>query len=203
MFFCGDEFTLRRWKSASARGTVTRRSLYDNVDLETLSDQRTPGIEFVLLSSLHVYSQAHPKQSILCEVMMLRKEYVLVHACGACIDPPVSAPLLCLCGAPRTRTRCSHLSSSSDPTPAIAATSSMASQTERERQCVYLTYRDLFCGSKARVRNRKIIRSIILKHWGQSGNNVHEQQSNMSPVEDVMTSPQCMYQTRVSSQVWL
>jgi hypothetical protein len=113
------------------------------------------------------------------------------HRCCACV------------GYPRTRTRCSHLSSSSDPTPAIAATGSMASQTERERQCVYLTYRDLFCGSKARVRNRKIIRSIILKHWGQSGNNVHEQQSNMSPVGDVMTSPQCMYQTRVSSQVWL
>jgi hypothetical protein len=113
------------------------------------------------------------------------------HRCCACV------------GYPRTRTRCSHLSSSPDPTPAIAATGSMASQTERERQCVYSTYRDLFCGSKARVRNRKIIRSIILKHWGQSGNNVHEQQSNMSPVGDVMTSPQCMYQTRVSSQVWL
>jgi hypothetical protein len=78
-------------------------------------------------------------------------------------------------GHPRTRARYRHLSSSSDPSPANAATSSMTSQTERERQCVYLTYRDLFCGSKARVRNRKIIRKIVLKHSSQSGNDVHEQ----------------------------
>lgn len=40
---------------------------------------------------------------------------------------------------------------------------------------MYLTYRDLFCGSKARVRNRKVIRSIVVKHLGQSGTVVHKQ----------------------------
>jgi hypothetical protein len=29
-------------------------------------------------------------------------------------------------------------------------------------------YRDTFYGSKARVRDRKVIRSIVLKHWAQS-----------------------------------
>jgi hypothetical protein len=39
---------------------------------------------------------------------------------------------------------------------------------------VYLTYCDLFCGSNARVRNRKVIHSIILKHWAQFGTIIHE-----------------------------
>lgn len=91
-------------------------------------------------------------------------------ACGACIDPPVPV------WGTRERVLDAHISLlTRTPHPAYAATSSMTSQTERERQCVYLTYRDLFCGSKARVRNRKIIRSIVLKHLGQSGNGVHEQ----------------------------
>ena len=51
----------------------------------------------------------------------------------------------------------------------------MASRPERERQRVYLTYRDTFCGSKARVRDRKVIRSIVLKHWAQSGTSLDEQ----------------------------
>lgn len=51
----------------------------------------------------------------------------------------------------------------------------MASRPENERRCAYLTYRDTFCGSKARVRNRKVIRSIVLKHWAQSGVTPDEQ----------------------------
>lgn len=90
----------------------------------------------------------------------------------ACIDP------VCLRGA-RTRERvlgrCLHLASSSTSTPANATANSMASRTEKERQFMYLTYRGLFCGSKARVRNREVIRSIVLKHLCQSGNDVHKQ----------------------------
>lgn len=43
-----------------------------------------------------------------------------------------------------------------------------ASRPENERQCAYVMYRDTFYSSKARVRDRKVIRSIVLKHWAQS-----------------------------------
>ncbi|KAH6613074.1 hypothetical protein C7974DRAFT_405121 [Boeremia exigua] len=51
----------------------------------------------------------------------------------------------------------------------------MALQPSRADQYIYLTYRDTFCGSKARVRDRKVIRNIVLKHWAQSGTPPDEQ----------------------------
>ncbi|KAF2259769.1 hypothetical protein CC78DRAFT_536819 [Lojkania enalia] len=41
----------------------------------------------------------------------------------------------------------------------------MASQTRAERQSVFSAYRKVFAGKNARVRKKKAIRNIVLRHW--------------------------------------
>lgn len=54
----------------------------------------------------------------------------------------------------------------------------MKSKTKTERLSVFSTYRDVFKGDNARVRKRKAIRNIVLKHWSSRQNATNKSEIN-------------------------
>jgi hypothetical protein len=40
--------------------------------------------------------------------------------------------------------------------------------TRAERRCIFLAYRDVFIEKRARVRKKKVIRSLVLQHWSST-----------------------------------